>query len=98
MTRTMSLAGTTLELVERGQEFEPRDTADRRLRTMRGQKGCRNPPTLGGRASRWDEAGQPRVLRCDTPHRVDRARDIVVPASPTPSCGSLISGRPRKEP
>jgi hypothetical protein len=31
-------------------------------------------------------------------HRVDRARDIAVPASPTPSCGSLVSGRPRKEP
>src|ERR1700720_1667354 len=31
-------------------------------------------------------------------HRVDRARDIAVPASPTPSCGSLGSGRPRKEP
>jgi hypothetical protein len=23
-------------------------------------------PTLGGSASRWDEAGQPRVFRCDT--------------------------------
>jgi transposase IS116/IS110/IS902 family protein len=61
-------------------------------------KAYRNPPNLGGSASRWDEARQPRVLRCDTPHRVDRARDIAVPASPTPSCGSLVSGRPREEP
>src|SRR5712671_5452337 len=32
-------------------------------------KAYRNPPNLGGSASRWDEARQPRVLRCDTPHR-----------------------------
>jgi hypothetical protein len=31
-------------------------------------------------------------------HRVDHARDIAVPASPTPSYGALVSGRPRKEP
>src|SRR6202030_3638244 len=30
-------------------------------------------------------------------HRVDRARDIAVPASPTPSCGSLVSGRAGKD-
>ena len=29
------------------------------------QQLLRDPPTLGGGASRWDEAGQPRVFRCD---------------------------------
>ena len=38
---------------------------DRQMLASLKAIASRDPPTLGGSASRWDEAGQPRVFRCD---------------------------------
>ena len=49
-----------------------------------------NPPTLGGSASRWDEAGQPRVFRCGT-HRVDRGCRWASKKDPFSAVGAGLS-------
>ncbi|HYQ19390.1 MAG TPA: hypothetical protein VEQ64_02425, partial [Xanthobacteraceae bacterium] len=46
------------------------------------EEGALQPRTLSLFPEDRCEARQPRVLRCDTPHRVDRARDIAVPGLP----------------